>query len=92
MSDDAQFAEIGRLSNTLGTINDASRQDKVTWSNFFTQATDGGERYDGTNAERFESGNVGSTGYFRWGDRVRRAMSGKEGDVDAGGKLGDGDG
>ena len=91
MHDEALSAEKGLLSDTLGTVDDLVRDDKVARGDFFTQRADSGEGDNGLDTDMLERGNVGSGRDFGRRDGVRETVSRDEGDQRAGGQLGNGD-
>lgn len=80
------------LSDTLGSVDDLARDDKVSRGDLFAQRADGRERDNGLDAEILERGDVGSTGHFGRSDGVGGTVSRDESDQRARWEGRDGDG
>lgn len=75
--------EKGKRTNTLCTINDLIRNDKVHGLDVFLEGADGGKGDDASYADMSKSGNVGSVGDLVRSELVVDAVAGEEGDVNA---------
>ena len=92
MGDHARPFEKADRSNALGAVDDLVREDEIARLDFFTEGAYGRKGDDGSDAEGFESGDVGSAWDGGGGDGVSWAVSGEKGDVRASGQGGDRDG
>jgi hypothetical protein len=91
VGDNPNVLEVGRRSDTLGSVNDTVRNDKISRRDFLSQRTDGGKGDDDLDTDGLECGNVGSGGNFGRGVLMVEAVAGEEGDLRAGGESRNGD-
>lgn len=91
MSDDPDILEVGRGSDSLGSVDDTVWNHKVPRGDFLSQGADSGKGNDCLYADGLEGGNVGTSRHLGRSMLVVEPVTGQERDLGAGRKGGDRD-